>query len=109
MNTTATQLLVAAGAVASLLILWRVAARKRRRQRDAAINASAGLMSLFGRVTGAAVLIVGVQWIVIITAADNHGLLLAVLGIPALFTAYTLVKALTVTTVDVRQGRGGRR
>jgi hypothetical protein len=109
MNTTATQVLVAVGALASLLILWRVAARKRRRQRDEAIKASAGLMSLFGRVTVAAVLLVGVQWVVIATAPDNHGLLLAVLGIPALFAAYTVVKALTVTTVDVRQLRGGRR
>jgi hypothetical protein len=109
MNTTATQMLVAAGALVSLLILWRTATWKRRRQRDAAVKASAGLMSLFGRVTVAAVLIVGVQWVVITKAADNHGLLLAVLGIPALFTAYTVVKALTVTTVDVRQFRGGRR
>lgn len=109
MNASVAQFLVAAGAIVSLFMLVRFTAWKRRRHRNEAIKASSGFLSLFGRVTVAAVCIVGVQWLVIATAADNRGLLLAVLGIPALFASYTMTKALTVTTVDVRHLRGGQR
>lgn len=109
MNASTVQTLVALGAVVSLFLLWRFLAWKRRMRRNETIRVSASPLSLIGRVTVTAVLIVGVQWIVIVAAADNHGLVLAVLGIPALLASYTLTKALTVSTVDVRHRRGGRR
>lgn len=105
---TTAQLLTAGGVLLAWLVLWRVAAWKRRRTLEAA-RSSARLLSLFGRVVFTAGLIVGVQWLVIVAAASNRGLLLAVLGIPALFAAYALTKALTVTTVGAPRVRGGRR
>jgi hypothetical protein len=42
--------------------------------------------------------------VVITYASANRWLLLAVLGVPALFASYTLTRALTVTTWD-RDGR----
>jgi hypothetical protein len=44
---------------------------------------------------------------VITYAAHNTTLLLVVLAVPALFAAYTLTRALTVT--EVRPSRGGGR
>nr|CTQ94943.1 hypothetical protein [Kibdelosporangium sp. MJ126-NF4] len=67
------------------------------------------MLSLAGRVAFTAALIVGVQWIVITYATSNRSLLLAVLGLPALVAAYTLTRALTVTTMDTNTRRGGGR
>ncbi|OLT09792.1 hypothetical protein BJF78_06205 [Pseudonocardia sp. CNS-139] len=64
-----------------------------------------------GRVLGTAAVIVAVQWSVLTYAPTNTALVLAVLGIPALFTAYTVTKAFSVTevrSVSTRRG-GGRR
>lgn len=108
MNASLVQLLVAAGGLVSLAVLWKVAAWKRRRRIDAE-RPSARLLSLFGRVTVTALVIVGVQWAVVESAPDNRGLLLAVLGVPALFSAHAITKALTVTTIDAPRTRGGRR
>lgn len=102
------QLLFSVGALASLSVFWRISAWKRRRTLERA-RGEGRLLSLFGRVLFTAVLIVAVQWIVITVAVNNHGLVLAVLGIPALFAALTLTRALTVTTMDTRRVRGGRR
>lgn len=102
------QLLFGIGALASLFAFWRISSWKRRRTLERA-RGEARLLSLFGRVLFTAVLIVAVQWIVITVAASNRGLMLAVLGIPALFAALTLTRALTVTTMDGRRTRGGRR
>ena len=52
--------------------------------------------------------IVGVQWLVI-THADNVTLRWVVLGLPALVTAYTLTRALTVVEVTSSRRRGGAR
>ncbi|WP_027933950.1 hypothetical protein [Amycolatopsis thermoflava] len=104
MNLTPTQVLVALGILAGWFLLWRIRSWKRRRTLEAS-RASSRLLSLFGRVLFTAALIVGVQWVVIVAAPGNHGLLLAVLGVPALFAAHGLTKALTVVTVDVRGGR----
>jgi hypothetical protein len=65
------------------------------------------LLSLAGRVLFTAGLIVAVQWVVI-THPGNVWLLLAVLGLPALFASYALTRALTVTTVDTPRRRGRR-
>ena len=64
-------------------------------------------MSLAGRVLFNAALIVAAQWVVI-AHPGNPWLLLAVLGLPALFASYALTRAMTVTTVDTSK-RGGRR
>jgi hypothetical protein len=53
--------------------------------------------------------IVGVQWLVITRYADNVTLLSVVLAVPALITAVTVVRLLTVTVVDRPGRRGGRR
>lgn len=105
---TPTQLIVGMAVLVGLFALWRISAWKRRRTLAAA-RASARLLSLFGRVVFTAALIVGVQWIVIVAAPNNRGLLLAALGLPALFAAYAMTRALTVTTVDTSRARGGRR
>jgi hypothetical protein len=65
-------------------------------------------VSLLGRVLVTALVIVGVQWLVI-THPGNRPLLLVVLGFPALVTSFTLVKALTVTEIRPSRSRGGRR
>ena len=55
-----------------------------------------------------AALIVVVQWIVITYSGDSW-LTLATLGLPALFAAHALTRALTVTTSEPRRRGGGRR
>jgi hypothetical protein len=102
------QVLLGMGCVLGLFALWRARARRRRRMAEAAV-AGTRLLSLFGRVLFTAVLIVGVQWIVVAKAADNHGLVFAVLGLPALFAAHALTRALTLATLDTPHTRGGRR
>ena len=108
-NLTPEQLLAGAGVLLALLWMWRAGARRARAAADAA-RAGARLLSLFGRVVFTAGLIVGVQWIVITNPHASKWLLLAVLGLPALFGSYALTRALTVTMVDTpRRRRGGRR
>lgn len=82
-----------------------------RRARAAADIACVGTnpVSLIGRVLTTALVIVGVQWLVI-THASNHMLLWVVLGFPALLASYTLTKALTVFEIrPSSHGRSGRR
>jgi len=55
-----------------------------------------------------AALIIAVQWMVI-TYQANDWVLLAVLGLPALFASYALTRALTVSTIDMPRHRGGGR
>ncbi|QIZ37874.1 hypothetical protein [Saccharopolyspora sp. ASAGF58] len=107
LQLTPVEILAALGGLIALVMVWRASARATRRATEAA-RASVRLMSLAGRVVVTAAAIVGVQWIVI-THPGNTTLLLAVLGVPALFASYTLTKALTVTTMDVPQQRKGRR
>lgn len=106
-NLTPTVLLAGIGGLVLLLIAWRWSVRRARAAADAA-RAGARLLSLAGRVLFTAALIVAVQWVVIMHP-DNPWLLLAVLGLPALFAAHALTRALTVTTMDTPRRRGGRR
>jgi hypothetical protein len=106
-SLTVTQVLAGVGVLLVLLIIWRWSVHRARAAADAA-RAGARLLSLAGRVLFTAGLIVAVQWVVV-THPDNKWLLLAVLGLPALFASYALTRALTVTTVDTSRRRGGRR
>ena len=71
-----------------------------QRARAAADIARVGTsaVSLVGRVLTTALVIVGVQWLVI-THPSNQTLLWGALGLPALLASYTLTKALTVTEI----------
>ncbi|SEQ63012.1 hypothetical protein SAMN05216188_10489 [Lentzea xinjiangensis] len=105
-NLTPTQILAVVGVVVVLFWVWRAGARRAKAAAGAA-RAGARLLSLTGRVLVMAGAIVGVQWVVI-THRGDVTLLLVVLGVPALFAAYTLTKALTITTHDGPR-RGERR
>ena len=105
-SLTPTQILAGVGVLVILLWVWRASVRRARAAAEAA-RSGARLLSLAGRVLFTAGLIVGVQWVVIATPG-NPGLLLAVLGLPALFSAYTLTRALTVTVVDSPRRRDRR-
>lgn len=106
-NLTPTQILAAVGVVVVLVWVWRASARRAKATANAA-RAGARLLSLTGRVLVMAGAIVGVQWVVI-THRGDVVVLLVVLGLPALFAAYTLTKALTITTHDGPRSRGDRR
>jgi hypothetical protein len=94
------------GVLLVLLWIWRASARRAKAAADAA-RGGARLLSLAGRVLFTAGLIVGVQWVVILHP-DNKWMLLAVLGLPALFASHALTRALTVTTVDSPRRKGRR-
>jgi ABC-type xylose transport system permease subunit len=102
-SLTPTQVLAG---VAVLLIVgwvWRAGVRRAKAAAEAA-----RLLSLAGRVLFTAGLIVGVQWVVITHPTGSPWLLLAVLGLPALFSSYALTRALTVTVMDSPRRRGRR-
>ena len=103
LNLGPTELLAGVGVLVSLFMIWRAGARRAKVAAKAA-RSSVRLISLGGRVLITAGLIVGVQWVVITYASANRWLLLAVLGVPALFASYALTRALTVTTWD-KDGR----
>jgi uncharacterized membrane protein len=105
---TPVEVLAGLGGIVALITVWRVSVRAARRAAETA-RAGARLMSLAGRVTVTAALIVGVQWVVITHAAGNVTLVAVVLGAPALLAGHTLTRALTVTTADTPRRRGGRR
>lgn len=107
LQLTPVEIMAVLGGLFALVLVWRASARATRRAGEAA-RASVTLMSLTGRVLTTAAAIVGVQWIVIKHPGEEW-LLLAVLGVPALFASYTLTRALTVTAADVPQQRKGRR
>jgi hypothetical protein len=107
-HLTPEQLLAGVGVLLALVWVWRAGARRARAAADAT-RAGARLVSLLGRVVVTAGLIVGVQWIVITAPAANTWLLVAVLGLPALFASHALTRAFTVTTVDTPRRRGGGR
>ncbi|MDX8052859.1 hypothetical protein SK571_26070 [Lentzea sp. BCCO 10_0798] len=106
-NLTPTQILAVLGAVIAVLWIWRASARRAKAAANAA-RTGARLLSLTGRVLVMAGVIVGVQWVVITHRGDTV-LLLVVLGLPALFAAYTLTRALTITSYDSPRGKGDRR
>ena len=105
-NLTPTQILAVVGVVVVLLWVWRASARRAKAAANAA-RAGARLLSLTGRVLLMAGAIVGVQWVVITHRGDTV-LLLVVLGLPALFAAYTLTRALTIASYDSPRGKGDR-
>lgn len=105
-SLTPTQILAGVGVLIVLLLVWRAGARRAKAAAEVA-RSGARLLSLAGRVLFTAGLIVGVQWVVI-THPGNPWLLLAVLGLPALFSSHALTRALTVTVVDSPRKRGRR-
>jgi hypothetical protein len=107
-HLTATELLTGVGALCALMWVWRAGARRAGAAADVA-RSGARVLSLAGRVVFTAALIVGVQWLVITRPAVNGWAVVAVLTLPALFAAHTLVRALTVTTHDAPRRRGGGR
>lgn len=106
-SITPVEVMAGGGALIALLWVWRASARRARAAAEAA-RSGARLVSLASRVLVNAGLIVAVQWVVI-THGGRGWLLFAVLGVPALFAAYSLTRALTITTSDVPRRRGGRR
>ena len=100
------------GGVAALAVLYVVVKTKAgvRRAQAAAEIARVGTspVSLVGRVLVTTLVIVAVQWLVL-THTDNATLRWVVLGFPALVTAYTLTKALTVVEINPTRKGGGRR
>ncbi len=106
-SITPVEVMAGGGALVVLLWVWRASTRRARAAVEAA-RSGARLASLAGRVLVNAGLIVAVQWIVI-THGGRSWLLFAVLGVPALFAAYALTRALTITTTDVPRRRGGGR
>jgi hypothetical protein len=94
---TGGELFLGGMAAVTLLTLAVKAQTGMRRARVAADIARVGTstVSLIGRVFTTALVIVGVQWLVI-THPSNQTLLWVVLGLPALLASYTLTKALTV-------------
>jgi hypothetical protein len=105
-SLTPTQILAGVGVLVILLWVWRASVRRAKAAAEAA-RSGARLLSLVGRVLFTAGLIVGVQWVVIANPG-NPWLLLAVLGLPALFSSYALTRALTVTVVDSPRRRDRR-
>lgn len=106
-TVTPAYLLAGLGGLVTVLWIWRASARRARRAADVA-RLGARLASLAGRVLVTAGLIVGVQWIVV-SYPTGVWVRLAALGLPALFAAHTLTRALTITTIDSHERRRGRR
>jgi hypothetical protein len=101
-----------AGLAGLLVVLWlcRVSARRGRAAVESA-RAGARLFSLAGRTLVVALVICGVQWLALTHPGSSWAVKAGALLLPALFAAGTLVRALTITTVDTRsrRSRGGRR
>ena len=98
---------MAALAVTSVVVKAKAGVRRARAAADIA-RAGSSPVSLVGRVLVTALVIVGVQWLVL-THAENVSLRWVVLGFPALVTACTLTKALTVVEINPTRKAGGRR
>lgn len=99
---------MAALALASVVVKARAGVRRAQLAAEIA-RVGTSPVSLVGQVLVTALVIVGVQWLVI-THTTDVTLRWVVLGLPALVTAYTLTRALTVVEVTSAQRRGrGRR
>lgn len=107
-HLTAGEVMAGVGALVVLVWAWRSGARRARAAADVA-RSGARLVSLAGRVLFTAGAIVGVQWLVLTRPAVSGWAVVAVLAVPALLAAYTLTRALTVTTHEMPHRRGGGR
>lgn len=108
LHLTATQAVIGVGALLVLAWVWRASARRAKAAADAA-RSGVRVLSLAGRVSFTAGVIVGVQWLVITHPAVNGWAMIAALGLPALLASHALTRALTVTTTYPARRRGGRR
>jgi len=100
--------LAGVAALAVLSVVVKARAGVRRAQAAAEITrVGTSPVSLIGRIVGMAVVIAGVEWLVVIHSS-NRVLVCVVLGVPALVTAYTLTKATTVTQIRSSSSRGRR-
>lgn len=106
-NLTPTEILIGGGALLVLVWMWRSGSRRARRAADAA-RASAGVVSLAGRVLLTTAGLVGAQWLIVTHTADLT-LRLVALGLPDMIAAYVLTRALTVTDLGTTRRRGDRR
>ena len=87
-------------AVILVVLVWSVRAWFGRRPRPGVELARVGTTAVSGgRVVVTAAVIVAVEWAVLTWASSNTALVLVVLGVPALFAAYTVTKAFTMTEI----------
>lgn len=109
-SLTPVDLMAGLGGLAVLAFVWRSGVRRARAAAETA-RTGARLVSLAGRVVVGAAVLTGVQWMALTYPGAPWTVRVAALGLPALVSSYTLVRALTVTTVDIRREtrRGGRR
>jgi hypothetical protein len=98
---------MAALAVMSVTVKARAGVKRARAAAEIA-RVGTSPVSLIGRVLMTALVIMGVQWLVI-AHSGNVTLRWVVLGLPALVAAYTLTKALTVIEINPSRRRGRRR
>ncbi|PXY23470.1 hypothetical protein BAY59_27765 [Prauserella coralliicola] len=105
-DLTPTEVLAGIGVLLALMLVWRSGSRRARRAAEAA-RTSARAVSLAGRVVLTSASFVGVQWLVI-EHVDNPTLLLVLLAIPDLITAFVVTRALTVTDLGMTRRRGDR-
>jgi hypothetical protein len=98
---------IAALAVLSVAVKARAGVKKARAAAEIA-QVGTSPVSLVGRVLVTALVIVGVQWLVI-TNVDDQVWWWVALGAPALVTSVTVTKALTVMQISPSQRRGGAR
>lgn len=108
LHLTGTELVAGVGALVVLTWAWRAGVRRARAAAEVA-RSGVRLLSLTGRVVFMAGAITGVQWLVLTHPHVNGWAVVAVLGLPDLFAAYALTRALTVTTPDMPRRRGGGR
>ena len=102
-----TQALAVAGVLMIVVMMWRSGTRRAHRAAQAA-HAASRVVSLAGHIVITAAVIVGGQWLVITYAAGST-LFWVALALPALITGHVLIRAVTVTSVDVTYRRGDRR
>jgi hypothetical protein len=98
---------MAALALVSVVVKARAGVRRAQVAAEIA-RVGTSPVSMVGRVLVTTLVIVGVQWFMI-AHAENVTLRWVVLGFPALVTAYTLTRALTVVEVTASRRRGGGR
>lgn len=96
---------IAALAVLSVVVKARAGVKRARAAAEIA-RVGTNPVSLAGRVLVTALVIVGVQWLVI-TYVDDQMWWWVALGAPALVTSVTVTKALTVMQISPSDRRGG--